>query len=213
MENLTYEQVLALFAKTEAQIANTDAQIAENNKKMLENDEEIKRILARMDASDAQFKAEMKKMAQQVGNITDALGRFAEAQVEPKIKKLFKKQGIILDTRFQRFLIEDKKTGEFLMELDFLLINTEISLVVESKHHLRQKDIDAQLERMEKLSQHPHKFMQGTRLLCAVSGMIMSEEVVNYAIKKGFYVVKPNGENVKVANPKNFQPRVWQLAV
>ena len=73
MENITYDQVLALFAETSLQIktltAKTDEQIAQTDK-------------------------QLKAFAKQVGDVTDSIGRFAEEQVRPKILEFFRSRGV-----------------------------------------------------------------------------------------------------------------------
>jgi len=37
---------------------------------------------------------------------------------------------------------------------------------------------------------------------------ITDEDAENYALKKGLFVIEPNGEDVKVTKPKA-EPRIW----
>jgi hypothetical protein len=53
--------------------------------------------------------------------------------------------------------------------------------------------------------------VKGTTMYGTVSGMIVSDEVAAYAAQQGMFVLVPNGENVQVANPKDFEPTVWAL--
>ena len=188
MENITYDQVLALFAETSLQIktltAKTDEQIAQTDK-------------------------QLKALAKQVGDVTDTLGRFAEEQVRPKILELFRARGVELEETHPRVRVE--KNGQFLLEIDLLLVNTIYSVVVEVKNTLRQKDIDEHLERMKKLQEIPSRTIKGTTMYGAVAGMIVADEVEKYAIKKGFYVIKPKGDNVEISNSANFKPKGWEI--
>ena len=144
-----------------------------------------------------------------MGDITDTLGRFAEEQVRPKILELFRSRGIELEETHQRVRVE--KDGQFLLEIDLLLVNTIYSVIVEVKHTLRQKDVDEHIERMEKLQETPSRAIKGTTMFGAVAGMIISDEVENYAIKKGLYVIKPKGDHVEISNQKDFEPQGWPI--
>jgi hypothetical protein len=46
--------------------------------------------------------------------------------------------------------------------------------------------------------------------LGAVAGMAMSESVKKHAMKKGFYVIEPSGEDFYITEPKGiYSPREW----
>ena len=211
---ITYEQVLALFAKT-------DAQIAENYKQMAETDKRLEKLMARTDEQIAetdelktevgkQFIVMSKKIAaltEQVSGITDTLGRFAEEQIRPSILRLFREKGIELEEIYPRVNI--KKNGQSLLEIDLLLVNAMNTVAVEVKHSLRQKDVEDHLKRLAKLQESGHRIIQGTTIYGAISGIIVTNEVAQYAIKKGLYVIKPKGDNVEICNEKNFKPKTW----
>jgi hypothetical protein len=209
MENVTYAQVLALIQKVSEQSAETDKQIAETDKQIkaffIEADKRAAETSKRFIETDKLIKA----IGKQVGDVTDTLGRFAEEQVRPKILKLFKARGIALEEIYPRVVV--KKDGHFLLEIDLLLVNTIYCVVVEVKNTLRQKDVDEHLERMQKLQTSHNRIVKGTTMYGAVAGMIVTDEVEKYAIKKGFYVIKPKGDNVKISNKKNFEPQKWEV--
>ena len=262
MENITYEQVLALFAATDARIAkisaetsaeikmqidkiNADsvariaeidkdsaARIAEIDKdsaaRIVEIDKESAARIAEIAAQTAKIREEaaisearsaaldarmektdkqIKAVSKQIADVTDSMGRFAEEQVRPKVDKLFRKKGIHLDEIYSRVAV--KKEGVFQFEIDLLLVNTIYSVAVEVKHTLRQRDIDEHSARMDKLKKMSHRVIKGTTIYGAVAGMVVSAEVEKYAIKKGFYLIKPSGEGVKIGNKKGFEPKTW----
>ena len=184
MANITYDQLLALFQENREQLNLLRLQSAETDK-------------------------QIKALAKQVGDVTDSLGRFAEEQVRPKILELFSARGVELEETHPRVRVT--KNGEFLLEIDLLLVNTIYSVVVEVKNTLRQKDIDEHLERMKKLQETPSHSIKGTTMYGAVAGMIVTDEVEKYAIKKGFYVIKTKGDNVEISNKADFKPKEWAV--
>lgn len=194
---ITYEQVLLLFAETSRQLAETDRQLAKTDKQLAETD----RQLAKTDK-------QLRLLAKQVADVTDTLGRFAEEQVRPRILDLFRAKGIALEETYPRVRVE--KNGQFLLEIDLLLVNTIYSVVVEVKNTLRQKDIDSHLQRLEKLEETPSRSIKGTTMYGAVAGMIITDEVEKYAMKKGLYVIKPKGDSVEISNPNTFIPKTWE---
>jgi hypothetical protein len=216
MENMTYEKLLELFAITDAKIAKVSELQAQNQAtdevRWAKTEAQMAKTDAQMAKTDAQMAKtdrRLKDLASEVGNITDALGRFAEEQVRPKILRLFKTKGIELDEIYQRVVV--KKDGQFFLEIDLVLVNTIYSVIVEVKNTLRQKDVDDHIERMEKLQEIPAKMIKGTTMFGAIAAMIVSDEVEYYAIKKGLYVIKTKGDNVKISNKKDFQGKQWHI--
>lgn len=217
---MTYEQVLALFAETQSLFAETKNLIAETGKQQALTDAQLAKTdeqLAKTDAQLAKTSAEVAKtdrqlklLAKQVADVTDTMGRFAEEQVRPRILDLFRAKGIELEEVYPRVSV--KKDGVSLVEIDLLLVNTIYSVVVEVKNTLRQRDIDDHIERLEKLQKAPSRTIKGTTMYGAIAGMIISEEVEKYAIKKGLYVIKPKGDNVEICNNDGFVPQTWPAA-
>ncbi len=202
---ITYEQVLLLFAETSKQLAATDKQLAATDKQLASTDKQ----LASTDKQLASTDKQLKLLAKQVADITDTLGRFAEAQVRPRILDLFRVKGIELEETYSRVSV--KKDGKTLLEIDLLLVNTIYSVVVEVKNTLRQKDIDDHIQRLEKLQESSSRLVRGTTMYGAVAGMILTNEVEQYAIKKGFYVIKPKGDGVEISNSADFTPKGWDV--
>ena len=202
---ITYEQVLILFAETSKQLAKTDKQLAETGeyiKSIAEKtDSQLKSITEKTDS-------QLRLLAKQVAEVTDSLGRFAEEQVRPRILELFRAKGIELEETHPRVRVE--KEGKFLLEIDLLLVNTIYSVVVEVKNTLRQRDVDEHIERLKKLQETPSRTIKGTTMYGAVAGMIVTDEVEQYAIKKGFYVIKPKGDSVEITNKDNFKAKTWR---
>jgi hypothetical protein len=42
-----------------------------------------------------------------------------------------------------------------------------------------------------------------------VAGAIVADNVKEYALKKGFYVIRQSGDTVTIENPETFKPREW----
>ena len=47
------------------------------------------------------------------------------------------------------------------------------------------------------------------RILGAVAGMVIPENVAAYAIKKGLYVIAQNGGHLELSNRSTFVPKAW----
>jgi hypothetical protein len=38
---------------------------------------------------------------------------------------------------------------------------------------------------------------------------VVADNVKEYALKKGFYVIRQSGDTVTIENPTGFEPKVW----
>jgi hypothetical protein len=80
-------------------------------------------------------------------------------------------------------------------------------LVVEVKTTLRNEDVDDQLERMEKIRKYADLHDDKREFLGAMAAAIVSKSSREYALKKGFFVIEPLGEDVKITKPAS--EKVW----
>jgi hypothetical protein len=81
-------------------------------------------------------------------------------------------------------------------------------MVVEVKTKLDKEDVDEQISRMEKVRQYADQCGDTRRFYCAVAAMTASRAMIAYALSKGFFLIMPCGEDVKVTKPAS-EPRVW----
>lgn len=191
MSALTYEGILELFA---------------------ENSRQSKELI---DYSLAQVSVELnrvtKELGRKIGELGDTLGRFAEEQVKADVVSKFEKWGIPIHEYGTHFVKKDEK-GNFIYEVDILIYNTEYVIALEVKSQLKRDHIDAHIERMQKLQEFPLLGTKGKILLAGMASMIVNDELSKYAESKGLFVIKPNGESVKIANnKKTFKPREWSV--
>ena len=152
----------------------------------------------------------LKELGRKIAELGDVLGLYAEAQVRERIKHLFDKRGIHLDSVMYHYQ-QETKNGEFLYEIDILLVNSEYAVITEVKNQLKKDDVDEHIARMEKCTITPPKGAKDKILLGCIGAMIVSPEVETYAKRQGFYLLKPSGESVKMANPANFKHKEWHV--
>ena len=87
-----------------------------------------------------------------------------------------------------------------------MLINSSYAVVVEVKNTLKKDDIDKHLKRLKKIQKAPGRLLKGLTLYGAVAGMIINNDIINYALNQGLYVLKPNGSNIEIAEMSRFKP-------
>ncbi|MEI6746503.1 MAG: DUF3782 domain-containing protein [Methylococcaceae bacterium] len=174
--------------------------------------DEIWAILRGLAKSHEEFKAEqtvlqreIKEVNKSIGRLTNRLGEFVEEAVRPAAVKLFRERGIDVHEVHQNISV--KRDGEGL-EIDLLVVNNDDAVVIECKSNLSIDDVNDHLKRLEKMKRlMPH--YSGYRILGAVAGMVIPENVAVYSVRKGLYVIGQNGEHLELRNEESFAAKVW----
>ena len=125
--------------------------------------------------------------------------------MRPSAVRLFRARGIDIHEVQQN--ITAKRDGEAL-EIDLLVVNNEDVVVIECKSNLSIDDVNDQLERLEKVKRLLPRY-KDCRILGAVAGMVIPDNVATYAIRKGLYVIGQNGEHLELRNDMSFAAKVW----
>ena len=148
---------------------------------------------------------DVKEVNKSVGRLTNRLGEFVEEAVRPSAVRLFRERGIDIHEVQQN--VSAKRDGEAL-EIDLLVVNNEDVVVIECKSNLSIDDVNEQLERLEKVKRLLPRY-KACRILGAVAGMVIPDNVATYAIRKGLYVIGQNGEHLELRNDISFAAKVW----
>jgi hypothetical protein len=148
---------------------------------------------------------EIQDVNRSIGRLTNRLGEFVEEAVRPAAVKLFRERGIDVHEVHQNISV--KRDGEGL-EVDLLVVNNDDAVVIECKSNLSIDDVNDHLKRLEKMKRlMPH--YRGYRILGAVAGMVIPENVAMYAIRKGLYVIGQTGEHLALRNDESFTAMIW----
>jgi len=163
------------------------AELREEQKK---TDEEIKSLTRKTDE-------EIKKVNDMVGRLTDGWGKFVEGLVEPSLPVVFAKLGFRIPAIYQR--AEVHKDGETL-EIDLLGVGRKngkpVVLVVEAKSQLGIRDVKDFEGRYRKFKEFFREY-ESYQTVGVVCGARLTEGVVRYGSRRGFYVLGVSG-NVMV---------------
>ena len=190
----TYDDILVLMKElfisqkeTERMSQDTKRMFQETDRKFQETDREIKAVTA------------------SVGRLSNRLGEFVEEAVRPAAVRLFQQCGI--DVHEVQQNISVKRDGEGL-EIDLLVVNDKDTVAIECKSNLSVDDVNEHLERLGKIKRLIPRYKEN-RILGAVAGMVIPENVAAYAIRKGLYVIVQNGGHLELSNRPSFAPKVW----
>ncbi|MDI6735873.1 MAG: DUF3782 domain-containing protein [bacterium] len=187
------EEIQASQKELQASQKKTDEQLKETDEQLKETDKQLK------------------KTAKEVGGIGGGLGRAAEGLTAPAVPKVFKKLGIKVEAVHQR--VKALHDGQVKAEIDLLCParrnGSSLILVGEVKAHLTNEDVKDFLD--ESLISFKKNFAEykDREVIAFVAGLNVQENALRFAQKKGLYVLVPFGETMRLANAKDFEPKVW----
>ena len=204
----TEKNIAELRASTEKNIAelqaSTEKNIAELRASTKAFQASTEKNIAELRASTKAFQASTEKniaeLQKAVGHLGNRFGEFAEHTLVPNLKEKFKQYGFNFSKLSENVNLDDKEHGIH-AEIDALLENGGEAMAVEVKIHLKTGDIDEHINRMEKIRGYADLRGDNRKFYGAVAAAVAGEDVKTYALKQGFYVIEPSGEDVKVTPP------------
>jgi hypothetical protein len=209
--NATPETVWALLQETDRLIKETresqketDRIVKENAAQQKKTDEQMKKTDLKLD----KLEAFVNRVTKNVGGLNNDIGDFAEGLLTSDLLKKFQKYDLDFDDALWNIEINERGTKRPIAEIDWLLLNTTIALVGEVKANLTVGDVDKHITRMKKLSSTQNNLLGGKELYGAVAGIKMTQTTRDYAKKRGFFVLEPAGDSVKIEAPVG-DPTVW----
>jgi hypothetical protein len=193
-----------LTAKTDRQQEETGRQMRETDRKMRETDRKMQETGRQMQETDRK----MRETDRRLGELGLRLGELAEHLMSPKLHEKFESLGFCFNHSSRNHELHDHNKQR-LAEIDVLLENGDYAMAVEVKTHLKIEDVQDHLKRMDILRRVADAHQDARKYLGAVAGAVLNPEVIRYALKQGFYVIRPSGETVAIEVPQGFKPRLW----
>ncbi|MBF0436400.1 MAG: DUF3782 domain-containing protein [Magnetococcales bacterium] len=201
-QEITIDDIWKLFQETDRQMKETDRQMKETDRRIQETDRQMKETDQRMKETDRIIK----EVSMQIGKLGGRLGEFVESMVAPACETLFAERGIPIHRVSPR--VKAKLDGGRHMEIDLLVVNSDIVSLVEVKSKLTVEDVQDHIKKMEEFKEFFPEYAN-RKVIGAVAGMVVDENVVRFAIKKGLFVMVQSGDAVRIANDKTFVPHTW----
>jgi hypothetical protein len=150
----------------------------------------------------------LKETNRQLGNLNNRIGKIVEGLMSPQLDKKFEDLGFSFINVSRNHAIKDYNKQR-LAEIDVFLESGEYAMAVEVKVQPSMEDVRDHVKRMGILRQAADNRGDKRKYLGAVAGTVMDPRVLDYALKKGFFVIIPSGDTVDIAVPAGFKPRVW----
>ena len=189
--------------------AKRDAEWAKHAEKMTKHAERMTKHAERMAKYNEDYEKRWKRLDQDLGRLGISYG--------DQIEAMFVNLGTKFNALGYEFPKEAKGSIKFrdenrkvLAEVDHLLENGHVMLAVEVKARLKQDHVDDHIVRLGIISEYNKKHNDNRKVLGAVAGGVVPQNVLEYAQKRGLYVLVQNGESVEIADiPADFKPQEW----
>jgi uncharacterized coiled-coil protein SlyX len=171
------------------------AQIAETDRIVKENAEQI-----------AETSKQIAKTEKKISDLGNRIGDIIENMIGGDIVGQFQALNIAIKSHSRQKHFGRRGTSES-SEIDVFLENGDTVVLIEAKVKLTTDDVDDHLERLEKYRLYGN---DKRRILGAVAGGVVGDEVAAYAHRKGLYVIVQSGRAVEIiAQPPGFRAKEW----
>jgi hypothetical protein len=188
IEHPTFETVWAALQEVAEQQKETDRIMKENARKMEERD---------------------RRLDEKLGKLGDRFGEMIEHMVMPGLVKKFRELGFVFTEANPRTIIDDEENN-ILTEIDITLQNGDKVMIVEVKSKPTTKDIKEHIKRMEIVKTRANRRNDKRVYLGAIAGMVFKKIEKEFALKNGFYVIEPSGEEFFITVPEGiYSPHEW----
>ncbi|MDR1636002.1 MAG: hypothetical protein LBR93_01560 [Treponema sp.] len=167
----------------------------------------LKKAHAETEAAIKETQTALKETQRIVGDLGNKFGDEAEHTLIPGLPEKFKQFGFDFGAISRNRKIKNEKHNIH-AEIDAFLENGTQTMAVEVKAKLQKGDVDNHIRRMEKLRSYADLHGDGREYFGAMAATVVNEGEREYALERGFYVIEPSGEDVKVSEPDS-APRVW----
>jgi hypothetical protein len=148
-----------------------------------------------------------KETDRKIGKLGNRMGEVIEHIVAPNLREKFRELGYDFLQAHQNSDISDRKNNIFL-EIDVKLENGDKAMLVEVKTKPTTEDVQEHIKRLEKMRVYADLHGDKRKFLGAVAGVVMTDNVKEYILKQGFFVIEPSGETFNIIPPDN-KPKEW----
>jgi hypothetical protein len=187
----TQEQMQRTQRETQEQMQRSHEQMQE---KMQESQRKTDKIIA--------------DLSKNIGGLGNSLGRLTEALFSAKLWKKFNSLGFPFTK--QGFHVKFHENDRVIAEADVLLENGDYAMPVEVKTELTAEHVDEHLERIAVIRGYFDARDDKRKLVGAVAGGVIGNNVLKYAHRQGLYAIIQSGDSVAIADmPEGFVAREW----
>lgn len=199
-EYITREEASNFFQDVKDLFVQTDRKFQDTERLLKESSHESDKRFQKTDKL-------IKELRTSIGQLGGRLGEFVEEMVKPAAVRLFHERGLEVRQVFRNVTRYDDQ-GQFLMEVDLLVVDSDTAVAIECKSNCSLDDVTDHLDRLARFKKYFPQYA-AVHLYGAVAAMVMPDDVARFAYRKGLYVLAQSGETVVIRNDEKFQPREW----
>jgi hypothetical protein len=224
---LTFEQVWASIQKLSESIQELDKkheaiferEAKEREERQKAEDERRKEREARH-AEDMERLRKLEKLVEKnsrdingtnkkVGELDNRFGELIEHLIAPDMACRFKELGYSFEDVVHPFGFQFKQDGMVVAQADILLENDDTILVIEIKAKPNNDDIKRLGLKLSNIRKYYEQDPVRNKkiLVGALAGAIFPQNIKQYTIQSGFFVITQKGDTIKIDVPKGFEPR------
>ena len=150
---------------------------------------------------------QIKRTDSELGKLSKRMGEVVEFMVAPNLREKFNEFGFNFSQSSQRKDVTDKDNN-ISFEIDVFLENYNKAMLVEVKTTPTTEDVKDHVKRLEKMRKYADLHGNKRTFLGAVAGVVITDNVKEYILKQGFFVIEPSGETFNIIPPDN-KPKEW----
>ena len=209
-EDVIFKRIWATMDLISERQKETDRIVKETNLSMKEADrrmQETDRIVKETSLSLKDTDRLVKEIGKNLGEFTNNFGDVVEHMIAPNLLEKFQEMGYEFEEASNKVKIRNKKNN-IKFEIDVFLQNGDIAMLVEIKSNLLITDINDHIIRLEKMRKYADLRGDKRHFLGAVAGIVVEDKEREYALKSGFFLIEPTGENFFITSPPD-KPKKW----
>ena len=204
--DISWEEIKALFAETNRKFQETDRLLTE---KFQETDRQFKETDRKFQDTDRKFQDTDRKLDKRFnelyGLFSSQWGRLVESLVEGDLVPILQRRGIEVEQTARRV----KGSHEGLSyEFDIVARNGTEVVVVEVKTTLKPKHIHEFLDKMASFKTWVEEYAPNT-IYGAVAFLQADAGAEQMAENKGLFVIRATGDSAAIVNKADFVPRTF----
>ena len=222
-EELTYQQIMQMFAETDRRMREGFEELKEGDKRLQKGHErlqagherlqkEYERLqkgLEELKEGDKQLQRNIDKMSKEINRLRNLFesqwSRLIEALVDGKLVELLIERGI--NVTHTATNVEGKYQSRQ-YEFDILAVNGSEVVVVEVKSRLQVPDVKELMEELKQFKTWVPEY-RDKKIYGAVAYLRVDENAIRFAENQGLFVIKAVGDSASLINSSDFQPRSW----
>ncbi|MDR0390873.1 MAG: YraN family protein, partial [Planctomycetaceae bacterium] len=159
--------------------------------------------------TDEQMRRTDEQLKKQLGDLGNRFGEVEEYLVVPSIEDKFNELNYHFTAAVRNFKLMDENR-KALAEIDIVLENDDFILCIEVKVKPTRSDVRNHIKRLKTAQRYYKKHRpKEMKIIGAIAGTAFRDELRDFVIANGLYVVVPSGNTFKIDVPKNFQPKCF----